>query len=148
MNDLFDVTIFAVKRPGDTLETEAANVRKAQGELELLGLQSLLAVGTYEGKREIAIVTFPGCEEKREQVAALAFVTYLQDSILHLGTVQKGGRREAILELSLVDNDGNLRDMATIYNRLGYWRGVTPQEARKAQGSTYVPSLRQHYVAA
>lgn len=147
-NDLNSVLIFAVKRPGDNLEDEAENVKRAQGSLDDLGLQSMLAVGTYEGKHEIAIVCFPGNEYLREQVAAIAFVTYLQDSILHLGDVQKGGRREALLELSLVDNEGNLRDMADVYNPLGYWHGVTPAEARKAQGSTYVPSLRQHYIAA
>lgn len=147
LSGINDVLIFAVKRPGDSGETEAENVRRALGELRALGVKSLLAVGTYEGAHEIAICAFPGNDDTREKVSALAFVKYLQDSVLHLGTLQKNDTREAVLEYSLVNDNGDLRPMPDCLERLGYWRAVDAIEAEYAPGSTFVPSLEQHYIA-
>jgi hypothetical protein len=142
-DDLNEVLIFACRRPGDSIATEAENVRDALRFVRKLGVRAVLAVGTYEGRHEIAIVSFPGSEAKRERISALAFCRYLQDSVLHLGTLQKNGTREAILERTLLDFplDGH-------YERLGYWRAVSEAEAAHAPGCTFVPSQSQHYVAA
>ncbi len=148
MDGIHDVLIFAVKRPGDSGETEAENIRLALGELRKLGVKSVLGVGTYEGAHEIAVCAFPGSDAKRDKIGAIAFVKFLQDSVLHLGTLQKNGTREAILEHSIIDNRGRSRPVSEWTERLGYWQGVTAAEAATAPGSTFIPSLEQHYIAA
>lgn len=145
-DDINSVLLFAAKRRGDSLALERARVRKALALLAVIGVRARLALGTYKGKHEIAIVCFPGSLARRNAIAAVAFHVFEQESILHLGDLQKNGAREAILERTslnfYLDMEGRAR-----YVRLGYWRAVSPEQAAHAPASTYVPEQDQFYIA-
>ena len=143
---IHDVTIFAVKRPGTPSgEAEAANVRRALTWLQARGVKCLLACGAYKGVYEITIAAFPKTDKMRDRIAALAFCRFDQESVLHLGTKQKNGQREAVLEYSLIADNADPR--RSCYQRLGFWCGVSAEEALAEDAFTFVPSLDQYYIA-
>lgn len=145
MNHINDVTIFAVKRPGDSGEAEARKIKEALNRLDVLDIPYILGVGTYEGNHEICIVAFTRGAIKSARVAELAFFRFDQDCVLHLGDPQKNATREAVME----NNLSRLPAGRRVFERVGYWKGVTAEHAEKSiDGSTFIPSMDQHYIAA
>ncbi len=131
---LHDVVILAVKRPGDTHETEVRRVKTARGFLDALGVPHKLAIGAYKGDKEIVIIAAPRDDKLAKQTVSMAFGFFEQESVLLLGNTQKNGQREAAL----------LYDIGCI-RRAGMLTEVSPEYAAHCDAWTFCPDTETYY---